>query len=45
MGSTLGTTERKWWQTVLNVASVVVADAGGFYGGVQGSVAVAGRLD
>ncbi|HOV43972.1 MAG: hypothetical protein IPO46_06460 [Chitinophagaceae bacterium] len=43
-GSTLGTTERKWWQTVLNVASVVVADAGGFYGGVQGSVAVAGAV-
>lgn len=36
--------EKKWWQTLLNVCTVVVADCGGAYAGVQGTIGLAGAV-
>lgn len=36
--------ERRWWQTVLNVITVVAADIGGAYAGAAGTIHVAGAI-
>lgn len=40
----IGEAERRWWQTLLNITTIVAADAGGVYAGVVGSSHVIGAV-